>query len=54
MISDMISYAVLASIFVVTGLRMFIDKPGKPSELPFWRSGHKAINENGPRESSEI
>jgi hypothetical protein len=32
MISDLISYAVLASVFVVTGLRMFIEKPNKIKE----------------------
>jgi hypothetical protein len=54
MISELISYAVLASVFVVTGLKMFIDKPGKPSELPFLRTEHKSENENCPRESSEV
>ena len=54
MLSELISYAVLASVFIVIGLRMFIDKPGKPSELPFWRSENKPVNENGPQESSEV
>ena len=54
MTSELISYVVLASIFVVTGLRMFIDKPGKPFELPFLRSDHKPVNENGPQEPSEV
>ncbi len=51
--SDLISYAVLASIFVVAGLRMFIDKPGKPSELPFWRFEHKSVQEHSLRDSSK-
>ena len=35
MLSDLISYALLAGIFVVTGLRTLIDKPNKLSEIPF-------------------
>jgi hypothetical protein len=34
MVSDLISYGLLASIFVVTGLRMFVEKPNKLKELP--------------------
>jgi hypothetical protein len=34
MLSDLISYALLAGIFVVTGLRTLIDKPHKLSEIP--------------------
>jgi len=30
--SDLISYALLAGIFVITGLRMFIEKPKKLAE----------------------
>jgi hypothetical protein len=30
--SDLISYALLAVIFVITGLRMFIEKPKKLAE----------------------
>jgi hypothetical protein len=52
--SELISYAVLASVFIVIGLRMFVDKPGKPSELPFLRTEHKSENENCPLESSEV
>jgi hypothetical protein len=39
MIADLISYGLLASIFVVTGLRMFVEKPNKVKELPLapWR-----------------
>jgi hypothetical protein len=51
--SDIISYAVLASVFIVIGLRMFVDKPGKPSELPFLRAASKPVEEIGLRESSE-
>ena len=54
MTSELISYVVLASIFVVTGLRMFIDKPGKPYELPFLHFGNKPVNENGSQDSSEV
>ncbi|HEY7217409.1 MAG TPA: hypothetical protein VH985_03380 [Candidatus Binatia bacterium] len=34
MVSDLISYGLLASIFVVIGLRMFVEKPNKVTELP--------------------
>ena len=39
MISDLISYGLLAAIFVVTGLRTFFDKPNKATEIPLqhWR-----------------
>ena len=30
--SDLISYALLAGIFVITGLRMFVEKPKKLAE----------------------
>ena len=54
MTSELISYVVLASIFVVTGLRMFIAKPGKPFVLPFLHSENKPANENGSQESAEV
>ncbi len=39
MVSDLISYGLLASLFVVTGLRMFVEKPNKVKEfpLPSWK-----------------
>ena len=39
MASDIISYALLAIIFVVTGLRMFLEKPNRLKEIPLrpWR-----------------
>ena len=39
MISDLISYALLAFIFVVTGLRMLVKRPNKMTEVPLqpWR-----------------
>jgi hypothetical protein len=37
MASDLVTYALLASIFIVTGLRMFVEKPNKLKELPFAR-----------------
>lgn len=38
MVSDLISYGLLASIFVVTGLRMFVEKPNRVKELPLlWK-----------------
>ena len=36
MLSDLISYALLASVFLITGLRMFFEKPSRP-EIPFSR-----------------
>lgn len=33
MISDLVTYALLASIFIVTGLRMFVEKPNKLKEI---------------------
>ena len=32
--SDLIAYGLLASIFVLNGLRMFIEKPRKALEAP--------------------
>jgi len=39
MVSDLITYGLLASIFIVNGLRMFIEKPNKALEVPLppWR-----------------
>ena len=34
MLSDLISYGLLVSVFVVTGLRMFVEKPNELKELP--------------------
>ena len=33
MLSDLISYGLLASIFVVTGLRNFIEKPNQANQF---------------------
>lgn len=35
--SDLITYALLASVFIVTGLRMFVDKPNKVKEISLVR-----------------
>jgi len=43
MLSDLISYGLLVSVFVVTGLRMFVEKPNGLKELPL-RSSWKGIN----------
>jgi hypothetical protein len=39
MLSDLISYGLLASIFVVTGLRNFIEKPNHANQFSLrpWR-----------------
>jgi hypothetical protein len=34
MVSDLVAYGLLASIFVVTTLRMFVDKPGRLTHRP--------------------
>jgi hypothetical protein len=34
MVSDLIAYGLLASIFILNGLRMFVEKPGKTLEFP--------------------
>ena len=34
MVSDLISYGLLASVFIVTGLRILVEKPNKPKEIP--------------------
>jgi hypothetical protein len=33
MVSDLIMYALLASIFIVTGLRVLVEKPNKLKEI---------------------
>ena len=38
MSSDLISYGLLAVTFVVTGLRMLVQKPNKVTEIPIWRN----------------
>jgi hypothetical protein len=45
MISDLMSYGLLAVIFVVTGLRAFFDKPNKTTEIPpqHWGKGRDQI-----------
>ena len=35
MVADIVAYAVLASIFVVTGLRMVVEKPTGVSDRSF-------------------
>ena len=44
MLSDLISYRLLVSVFVVTGLRMFVEKPNGLKELPL--RSWKSINKN--------
>ena len=47
MLSELISYAPLASVLLVTGLRFFFEKPNRP-EIPFSRPRH-----NQPVQHSE-
>jgi hypothetical protein len=37
MLADLLSYGLLVSVFVVTGLRMFVEKPNKLAEIPIFR-----------------
>jgi hypothetical protein len=37
MLADLLSYGLLISVFVVTGLRMFVEKPNKLVEVPNFR-----------------
>jgi hypothetical protein len=37
MLADLLSYGLLVSVFVVTGLRMFVEKPNKLVEVPILR-----------------
>ena len=37
MLADLLSYGLLISVFVVTGLRMFVEKPNKLVEVPDFR-----------------
>jgi hypothetical protein len=37
MVSDLISYGLLASVIIVTGLRMIVEKPNKLKEIPLAR-----------------
>jgi hypothetical protein len=34
MVGDLITYGLLAGIFVVQGLRLFMDRPGRPVVAP--------------------
>jgi len=47
MISDLMSYGLLAAIFVVTGLRAFFDKPNKTTEIPLqhWKGRDQTVNQ---------
>jgi hypothetical protein len=41
MLSDLMSYGLLASIFVLTGLRNFIEKPNRANQFSLrpWKRG---------------
>jgi hypothetical protein len=49
--SELITYALLASVFVVTGLRFFLDKPNKLREVPLrrWKGALPAKKAGGNR-----
>lgn len=42
MLADLLSYGLLVSVFVVTGLRMFVEKPNKLVEVPSFRRKRSA------------
>ena len=46
MMSDLISYALLTGVFIVTGLRLFFDKSNKLSERLFFRSRPTRVDED--------
>jgi hypothetical protein len=46
MLSDLISYGVLAGVFIVTGLRALIDKPNKLKTIPLPRWKRRAVDED--------
>ena len=43
--SDLVSYALLAGIFVITGLRMFVEKPKKLTETETLHGQSSRVNE---------
>ena len=50
MVSDLIAYGLLASVFILNGLRMFVKKPGSTLGLPL-RRGLLRIR---PTESKQV
>ena len=44
--SGLISYALLTGVLIVTGLRLFFEKPNKLSERLFFRSRPKRVDED--------
>jgi hypothetical protein len=44
MSSDILSYGLLAAIFVVTGLRMLVQKPNRMTEIPISRNKKREKN----------
>jgi hypothetical protein len=51
MASDVVTYALLASIFVVMGLRMYFEKPNKLHEIPLLRWKRAASTQSRRRSS---
>ncbi len=51
MVSDLISYAPLLIVFVVTGLRLLVEKPTavKPLSLSPWREMLRRASRGGER-----
>jgi hypothetical protein len=43
--SDLVSYALLAGIFLITGLRMFVEKPKKLTETETLHGQSSRVNE---------
>lgn len=50
MLSDLISYGLLASIFIVTGLRLLVEKPNTLKEIPLpsWKKVTVYKNSKAP------
>jgi hypothetical protein len=54
MVSDLISYGLLASVFVVTGLRILVEKPNKLKEIPVLRWKRTKADRNPKAASRDL
>jgi hypothetical protein len=54
MLSDLISYGVLAGVFIVTGLRMLVEKPNKIKEIPLSRWKRLSVDKNSSAASRDV
>ena len=54
MVSELTAYALLASVFIVTGLRMFVEKPNKLTEIPLFRWKQVVTSKRSKAGSSDL